>query len=288
MRGSLADLQLLTAEATRADVVIHTANADSYAAVEALLVGLASRIKNNVTPLYMHTSGAGLVMDNAAGEISTDKVYHDDDAAQIDGIPDHAPHREVDKMILAFGEKHGIDTVIVVPPTIWGLSPGPDLAHSHQIPWLIQRAIANKRAYHIGKGENVWSHINIIDLADLFCILIWRCVEMPGQLSGIYFAEGGEFQWKQVSAAIQCGLMEGGFSIESTPLDTPIERIEEVFGHHAQGMDARVVLGGNARIRANKARGLGWIPKRSTKDQLFSWIALEVNLLAREPIGNAH
>lgn len=55
----------------------------------------------------------------------SEKEYNDlSGVEELTGLPDHAFHRDVDKIVLEAGTKHNdvIKTAIVCPPTIYGKS----------------------------------------------------------------------------------------------------------------------------------------------------------------------
>ena len=56
---------------------------------------------------------------------------------------------------------------IIIPSTIWGFLTGP-LAdagiahiHSHQIPWAITAGLKRGQGGMVGKGLNVWPHVEL-------------------------------------------------------------------------------------------------------------------------------
>lgn len=147
--GNLDSADLLTQEASQADIVLHCADADHEGAARALVAGLAQR----QTPSYLiHTSGTG-VLSFADFERETYgtknlKVYDDwDGIAEVTSLPDTALHRNVDKVILAAsGSSANIFTAIVCPPCIYGPGRGPDNQKSVQVYRMARAAI------HRGKG----------------------------------------------------------------------------------------------------------------------------------------
>lgn len=121
--GSLDDKSVITTHTAQSDIVIHTAGADDLPSVEAIIDGLKERAKKGLTSIYMHNSGAAVFDDGAAGEHTTKTIYKDDDAETIDAaLPDSAPHRNIDLVILKakkeLGDKAKI--VIFIPPLIYG------------------------------------------------------------------------------------------------------------------------------------------------------------------------
>ena len=85
--GTLADRDLLVAQARAADAVINAASSDNRAAVEALIEGLSGSGK----PL-LHTSGSSIVGD-ASGGLGTDKIYYEDQLPEP--TPDKADRKSV-------------------------------------------------------------------------------------------------------------------------------------------------------------------------------------------------
>ncbi|KAL8879153.1 MAG: hypothetical protein Q9198_003185, partial [Flavoplaca austrocitrina] len=137
--GDLDSSDVLEEEAKKADIVLHCANADHVVAAEALIEGLAAHASDR--PGYIiHTSGTGILLfadleRRTFGEAST-KIYNDwDGVGEVTSIPDFAPHRNVDKIILASGSKN-VKSAIVSPPTIYGKGRGPGNQRSHQLPEL--------------------------------------------------------------------------------------------------------------------------------------------------------
>ena len=100
------------------------ASADHGGAASALLDGLSKR--SGSPGFYIHTSGTGIlcfedVSRNTFGEDST-KIYDDwDGIREVTSLPDGAPHRPVDKIVLAGPSTNGekVKTAIVCPPTIY-------------------------------------------------------------------------------------------------------------------------------------------------------------------------
>lgn len=73
--GSLEDTDKLKDAASAADVVVDTANADHLEAINALIQGMKARKeKTGHRPLFIHTSGTGVLVDDARGAYPNDKV----------------------------------------------------------------------------------------------------------------------------------------------------------------------------------------------------------------------
>jgi nucleoside-diphosphate-sugar epimerase len=134
VRGSLTDLDLLRATATRADATIHLAGADAatdLAAAHAMLDGGG---------IYVHTGGTW--------------VYGDTDGVADEGAPLRAPAivawREAnERAVLERGGR------LVMPGLVFGHDAG-----------LIPAFFADGRV--IGDGANHWGLVHVEDLADLY------------------------------------------------------------------------------------------------------------------------
>jgi nucleoside-diphosphate-sugar epimerase len=239
--GTLADLDLLAGEARRADAVIHTANADDRASVEAMIGALRGTGKR-----FVQTSGSGIVADKAGGR-ATDRVYEDD--TPVVPVPERASRVALNDFVLA-AARDGVASAVIAPPMIYGRGTGvnPDSA---QVPRLF--AVARKRgaACCVGPGENAWSNVHVEDLADLYRLVLERA-----PAGAFYYAENGENAIRDLCAAISRTLGFGG-RVESLS----IEDANAEFG----AMPTALSYGANSRVRAARARReLGWSPSRPT------------------------
>lgn len=94
-------------------------------AAKAIAEGLASGHSKDHPGYWLHISGTGILCFADAdadryGEAS-DKVYDDlDKVEELTGLPDHAFHRNVDKLVLEAGTNDAVKTAILCPPTIYG------------------------------------------------------------------------------------------------------------------------------------------------------------------------
>ena len=138
---------------------IDCASADDEVALKALIRGLASRSEES--PGYLiQTSGTGLLCygdleHKSFGEAST-KVYDDwDGIGEVTSMPDSAPHRQADKIVLAAALDHPsrIKTAIVCPPCIYGKGRGPGNQRSIQMPDLTKCILQEKKGFQVGEGN---------------------------------------------------------------------------------------------------------------------------------------
>jgi len=270
--ASLSDLDKLTEHASASNVIINTADADHLEAVKAILRGLKLRHdKTGEVPIYIHTSGTGVLAEDARGLRDTDIVYVDTNPEQIESLPDTAPHRPVDLEIVSADKEGYVRTYIVLPPTVYGIATGKlrDLGisnpHSIQIPIAIKASLDRGQGGVIGEGKNIWAHVEIHELAEFFEILLDASLSSPntphGRL-GYYFAENGEYKLYDLAKAYSQVLYDLGKGTSPHPTSFTAEEAQKYFGGPW--------LGSNARCKAERARALGWKPTKTTKDLLES------------------
>ncbi|KAK1063027.1 hypothetical protein LTR74_009851, partial [Friedmanniomyces endolithicus] len=176
--GDLDSTDLLTKEASKADIVCHFANADHGPSATALTTGLAAHPPTH--PGYLiHTSGTGILLypdirSGTFGETSA-KIYDDlDGVSEITSLPDDAPHRPADKIVLGAGEEYGgrVRTAIVCPPTIYGAGRGVGNRVSHQLPELCRVTLERGYGVQVGKGLTRWGNVHVHDLSSLYLKLV--------------------------------------------------------------------------------------------------------------------
>ena len=104
---------------------------DHEGAAKAIAAGLARGHSKDNPGYWLHTGGTGiLTYKDSENDFQglgtwTEKQYNDlDGVSELTNLPDEAFHRNVDKIVIEAGTKHSdsVKTVIVCPPTIYGLS----------------------------------------------------------------------------------------------------------------------------------------------------------------------
>ncbi|KAF9565249.1 NAD(P)-binding protein [Agrocybe pediades] len=282
--GSHSDEKLVEVLAAKSDVVIAMADADNYEAATATLRGLKKRnAETGTTPIFIHTSGTGVLADNAKGDFHTETIYNDADPDQIESLPDTQLHRNVDLEIVRADKEGYLKSYIVLPSTIWGIATGVLVEkgiqnpHSLQVPLLIRASLDRGRGGMVGTGKNIWPDVNIEEVADLYIVLFNSiCTNAPtghGR-EGFYFGEGGEHTMYEVGKAIAEALVALGRSDNPEPSTFTPEEINKYF-------EGSTYLGTNSRCRANRSRAIGWNPVK-TKDDFIASIKAEVEALARK------
>lgn len=271
--GSLEDSEILTKAASEADVVLHFADADHLSAVQALVKG-CNTSTGEKRKLFIHVSGTGILIEDARGEYASDKVYSDLDSAAIHAIPLEQIHRNVDNYI--FENSTNFDSIIVAPPTVYGLGSGPFRRLSMQVPRLIQCHIQYGRAATLGKGLNLWNNVHVEDLADFFVLLLQKALEGKASTGkeGIYFCESGEHQQKDVVAKIGAALYKHKAISQPEVVQFTAEEVDKFGG----GLYGWLGIASNSRCKAERARALGWKPS-GTRGTILDSIESEVEFI---------
>ncbi|MER8009588.1 hypothetical protein [Streptomyces sp. NPDC094149] len=129
------------------------------------------------------------------------------------------------------------------------------------IPPLVRQAIDSGVVRVVGSGLNRWSTVHLDYMADLYQLALTE----PAA-AGFYFVEGGEdASFTEIGAAISRRLGLG--RVEPWGLASAGAALGEGFAHYA--------LGCNSRVRASRARALGWRPSRPS---LTDWIENDMPL----------
>ncbi|PIL36717.1 hypothetical protein GSI_00406 [Ganoderma sinense ZZ0214-1] len=269
-------------------VIFHLADADDEPLIDVILRGLRSRhSKLGDLPILIHTSGTGVLTDNARGEYASDTIYSDLNVEQIKSIPPTALHRNVDLRVVDADEMGYARTHIVLPSTIYGIAnhtlvdAGVANPHSQQIPNLIRAALDRGRAGVVGKGLPWWPNVHITDVADLYMVLFDSIVANPDNTGhgweGFYFGENGEHHWIDISTTIGQVMVELGLSENPEPTTFTVDELKKYWSSEGAGWYS----GTNSRARADRGRALGWKPKYTTQDMLAS-IKPEVELFVKK------
>jgi len=270
--GSLSELDKVEKLTSEADVVISMADADDLDATKATLKGLKTRHETTgKVPILIHTSGTGVLIDNAKGMYTYDTIYNDNNVEQIESLAPMQPHRNVDLEIVKADGDGYVKTYIILPSTIYGIAKGKlvDIGVQHrysvQLPLSIKESLLREQAGVVGEGKNIWPNVNIEDIADLYIVLYDAIVSDPSTghgRAGFYFGENGEYTLYEVSKTIAEAMLALGLgkTVEPTPYT------EEEYKKNP----TLIYLGTNSRCRGDRSRSLGWKPVKTTKDMLAS------------------
>lgn len=221
------------------------------------------------------------------GEASS-KIYDDwEGISELTiGIPDHAWHRSVDKIVLEVGtvQSDRVKTAIVCPPTIYGPGRGRGNKRSIQLYELARAILQRGKGFKVGKGKAYWNAVNVWDLSDLYVRLIEHAVRgVYGKASwgaeGYYFAENGEFTWGDVARRVTVAAYNQGL--------IPSDEVVSISAEEANNIltGGQAMWGANSRCRAIRARKtLLWKPKgRSIVEEIPDAVKSEAKRLNLVP-----
>ncbi|KAJ7127070.1 hypothetical protein C8R44DRAFT_617333 [Mycena epipterygia] len=273
--GYNSDLQLLRELAADADVVFACADADDLPAAEAILNGMRDRYSGTrVAPTLIHTSGTGVLSDDADGMYESSTIYSDLNIPQLETLSPDQPHRNVDLALVDADSQGYVKTYIILPSTIYGFASGPLVKaglqnnRSQQIPSLVDVSLKRGQGGMVGKGKNWWGNVHIDDVAELYLTifdLLSKKSPPPNFAhgrAGFYFAENGEHTLYSVGVAISKALSDIG---KGSPTPTTFTD-REISLYFPNGTS----LGSNSRCRAERGSKIGWRPTRKTTDMLDS------------------
>ncbi|KAJ5676362.1 hypothetical protein N7536_012534 [Penicillium majusculum] len=278
--GDLDDSSVIKDQVAVSDIVLHTATGDHLPSVQAIIDGIRQRAGQGLRTIYIHNSGATLLSDTAEGEYKSDTIYDDELPGEIDALPDSASHRQIDLVIARAGHELASHAkmAIMIPPLIYGVTTRENRL-SIQLPTLIRYSIKHGYAGQIGKGRTVWNQIHVRDLARGYMVLLHWMERAPVTeiaLNPYFFCENGqELSWGECAAKIGRILKKEGRIDQSTPKPIPMEDWGDLFGDYSA-----IVVGSNARNRANRLRKLGWAPLE--KGTLASLAEDEIPIITKE------
>lgn len=238
--------------AKRVDAVINAANSDNPFVVHALLTGLKGSGK-----AMIQTSGSSVVGTYDNGEAREDTF---DEDTPFTPQPEKATRVAIDHQVLA-AAKDNVRSIVIRPTLIYGRGIGVS-ATSIQLPKLIDVARKAGVPRHVGRGQNIWGHVHIADVVDLYLLALDRA-----PAGSLFYAENGEASFKAVAQSI--GRMLGlGDKTSDWPIGEAVEGL---------GPGAYLSFGSNSRVRGKKSRALGWQPKgRALFDEIENGVYREV------------
>ena len=197
-------------------------------------------------------------------------IYDDlEGVSKVTSLPDDAPHRNVDILVLKAGTEQSdrIKTAIVCPSTIHGLGRGPSNKRSIQIPALVRAILERGHGIQVGAGKTHWGNIHVHDLSDIYLKLVENAAvggsiaEWPGKPAlwgeeGYYFGEAGEHVWGDVSQLVATEAHK-----QDLIKTDEVKSLSEKEANECTQFGA-MMWGGNSRPRGKRARvALKWEPK---------------------------
>ncbi|KAF8603087.1 NAD(P)-binding protein [Ceratobasidium sp. AG-I] len=263
IQGSHSDHELIQTQVQKADIVLNIADADDLELTKSIVKGLE---KKNSKGIFIHTSGSAVIIDGSInGSLTAQghRKWDDTNVEDLRGIPDTAPHRNVDLEVLAAHNSGIAETYIVCPGLVYGTATSPGHQKSIQIPQLVKTALARRKVVHVGEGANIWSTIHIQDLVTLYLTVIKQALAQHGPASKVdaydnfYFASSGEKSIKDLAALIAPLLYKKGL-VDSAEVGSVTVEEETPLAMY---------LGHTSRVLSKRAGNLGWSPKAASLDK---------------------
>ncbi|KAJ3794378.1 hypothetical protein GGU11DRAFT_796435 [Lentinula aff. detonsa] len=286
VEGSLSDVDVLEAEARKADVVIDVAAAGDTISVNAIIRGLQQRVQSATptpSPIYIHMSGTGITGDNARGELLAPERLWVDTEFNLDHVKSKLLASACEAIIDA-GESGEIRTMIVFPGLIYGVGPGlQKISLPHRI--YLDLAAQAGHSGSFGSGRNISGFVHLNDVTSAVSAVLKGALhggktgEKIGQgKEGIYFVLSrhmvsmGEFSSIIGDTLFKQGLIaKPGFS----PFSASIADKAGAFGYD--------IFGSSTFCRAERlTKELGWSAEHTEAEGLYESLPKEIELAVKE------
>ncbi|KAL4862138.1 hypothetical protein BDV12DRAFT_190618 [Aspergillus spectabilis] len=268
--ASLDDTTAIAEEVAKNELVLHFAlSADHLPSAEAIVAGLNKRGGG----IYIHTSGTDVLLDPRAPLHPPEngvRVIDDwDGIAEVTSLPDDAPHRNVDKFVLASGSST-LKTAIICPSTIYGTGRGAISQRTDQMPGFAKLILQRRKGLQFADGKTFWNAVHVYDLSRLYVSFIHDALSPSGgkvtwNAEGYYLVESGIYFWGDVAREISREAYKLGL--------LPSEEVASV------GVEDRHVLAGAGRPVVNYSVRASAIRAR----KLLGWEAVEGSLAEEVP-----
>ena len=205
---------------------------EEYHTVAALLEGYRDTGK-----VFIFTSGTGVLGQRTGGEWSEDCFSEDDEF-----IPARSIARRVEtETMVRHAAQTGLRAMVVRPPMIWG--------HGRYVAveLLLESINQTGAACYIGRGLNLYSHVHVDDLAELYRLMLEK-----GVAGALYHCVSGELNNRCIAEFVA---RQAGCTVKSITMDEAIA----LWGKFS----TLIVMGASSRSRSLRSRReLGWAPTR--------------------------
>jgi hypothetical protein len=149
-------------------------SSDHVSSAQAIAKGLKEGHTAEKPGYWLHLSGTGILtwydhVNNREGVTPVaEQIYYDVDGVdRLVNLPDDAPHRDVDKIVLG-AASDAVKIAIICPPLIYGTGLGVGNQKSAQLPFLVETGLDDGYVPIIKPGKTEWDNVNIHDLGDLY------------------------------------------------------------------------------------------------------------------------
>ena len=152
-------------------------------------------------------------------------------------------------------------------PTIYGIGSGLFNRTSIQIDGIMRAARRDGFTSVIGTGSAEWDHVHIEDLVMLYEIILSGILagsDLPSNKDGLYFNETGHHSWREISDRVAKTGAALGYLESDEVREVSLEDGAKTFG--PRPFVVELGFASRARSSADKARRIGWQPKKTRKD----------------------
>lgn len=315
--GDLADYALLRAASRDADVVVNAAPDITHDdGIRAVLAGLEERRTEKQKPAYyIHTSGASLIWDEPAG--AADARLWDDvaDVAELSALEEKHTHAVTDKIVReAATTTADINVAIVSPGFVGGLGPSREHPTPITTPAILTTARAFNSGFQIAPGLNQSAWIHVLDLADIYLLLVADALAAiagtktataaaPGKFplwgpEAYYFGVAENIPFRDFMKALAPVLKAQGVIADDKIQSVSVKDAARISlagpgGEYdpdapapppdSWAMHISVMYGINMRLKSSRLEALGWKPKMGTMVDTFNDVVAE--FLRREKLA---
>lgn len=235
--GDLDDLTALRPHLERAEAVVF-ASAIPFDREWPVASGLIDALAGSGKAFVLTTGTAVLSHETPQGEWREETYAEDDPFTPPEWI---AVRVETEARVRAAADR-GVRAMVVRPPLIWGHG------GSKQTPAIFQSVKTTGAACYIGQGLNLYSHVHVDDLAQVYRLALER-----GTPGGLYHAVAGEVGWR----ALAEGVAE---VMDCQARSVTLDEAKEIWGAFA----GPLYFGVSSRSRAPRTRReLGWTPQHT-------------------------
>lgn len=234
--GTLDDMGPVLEQADAADAVIYAAQLMQDQ--ESEVVGAFLKRYSRTEKTFVMTSGTGVLGQRTFGEWSEDTFAEDDEFV----TSKYVLGRRATELAVRAAAQDGVRAMVVRPPAIWG-----DGEHRF-VEHLLHSVEATGAACYIGRGLNLYTHVHVADLAELYRLALEK-----GTAGALYHATAGELNNRSMAEYVA---RRQGVEARSVSVSEAME----IWGKFT----VLVVLGASSRSRSPRAwRELGWAPRHS-------------------------
>ncbi|KAF2642890.1 NAD(P)-binding protein [Massarina eburnea CBS 473.64] len=300
--AGLEDTSFIEDIAANYDIIINVASGFIAPGAIAFVKGLARRVgPDKPAPWMLHISGCTNLADRPLTQREQPfREWEDEKDAtaileQLKALDEKEPYsqRTAEVGVLEAAAARGVQAVSVNTPVIFGEGTGLFNRQGLVIPSIMGYVVQHGYGWKLNETAN-FDRVHILDLADLFVLLVRTIIERPDRGVGhitsgkpaVIFSEAGRVLIKDINQrCLDVAFASGILPREGTPKDKEIRLVtlQEIADELTAGSMAVAERGwaGHKSTKGVRARALGWEPTRLQEaweqDFLDELVALQEN-----------